>query len=234
MAEQTDVVIAGGSVAGSALAVLLGRQGVRATVLEKSPKPEHYKVVCSHFIQAGATPVLERLGLAGVMERAGAVRNGIDVYTPTGGWYSTPDGDYGYSLRREKLDPMLREQAARTPNVEVRQGVTVTAVTRDGAGRPSRVRGRTAAGEEVAVDAPVVVGADGRGSAVARLAGVPGRVLPHGRFGYMAYYEDLPVDSENQRSLFWFRGRDVLYAFPNDDGITVLAAFLHKDGLPRF
>src|SRR4051794_22203160 len=151
MPDTTDVVIAGGSVAGAALAALLGRQGVRVTVLEKSPKPEHYKVVCSHFIQAGATPVLRRLGIAETMERAGAVRNGLEVFTPAGGWYVMPDDEHGYNLRRERLDPMLRERAAQTPNVDVRQGVTVTAVTRDAAGRPSGVRGRTTSGEDVDV-----------------------------------------------------------------------------------
>ncbi|HEX5926326.1 MAG TPA: NAD(P)/FAD-dependent oxidoreductase, partial [Baekduia sp.] len=202
MPEQTDVVIAGGSVAGCALAALLGRQGINVTVLEKSPKPEHYKVVCSHFIQAGATPVLQRLGIDATMERAGALRNGLDVWTAAG-WYSMPDDGYGYNLRREKLDPMLRELAARTPNVEVRQGVTVDAITRDNAGRPSGLRGHTPAGEEVAVDAKVVVGADGRGSSIARLAGIPGRVLPHGRFGYMAYYEDLDLQSAPGHSQMW-------------------------------
>jgi 2-polyprenyl-6-methoxyphenol hydroxylase-like FAD-dependent oxidoreductase len=234
MRDRTDVVIAGGSVAGSALAVLLGRQGVRATVLEKSPKPEHYKVVCSHFIQAGATPVVRRLGITDALERAGAVRNGIEVYTPGGGWYVMPDDEHGYSIRREKLDPMLRELAARTANVDVRQGVAVTGLLRDGAGRPAGVRGRTAAGEELAIDAQVVVGADGRGSTIARLAGVPGRVLPHGRFGYMAYYQDLALQATGQHSQMWLLGRDVLYCFPNDDGLTVAAAFLHKDRLPEF
>jgi flavin-dependent dehydrogenase len=59
-------------------------------------------------------------------------------------------------------------------------------------------------------------------------------VRPHGRFGYLAYYQDLPIETGDLRSQFWFRGRDVLYAFPNDDGVTVMAAFLHKDGLPAF
>jgi 2-polyprenyl-6-methoxyphenol hydroxylase-like FAD-dependent oxidoreductase len=233
MPEQTDVVIAGGSVAGSSLAALLGRQGIDVKVLEKSPKPEHYKVVCSHFIQAGATPVLQRLGIDTTMERAGALRNGLDVWT-AGGWYSMPDDSYGYNLRREKLDPMLRELAARTPNVEVRQGVTVDAIVRDAAGRPSGLRGRTTAGEEVAIDAKVVVGADGRGSSIARLANIPGRVLPHGRFGYMAYYEDLELHSAPGHSQMWLTGRDILYCFPNDDGVTVAALFLHKDRLPAF
>jgi 2-polyprenyl-6-methoxyphenol hydroxylase-like FAD-dependent oxidoreductase len=233
MPEQTDVVIAGGSVAGCALAALLGRQGINVTVLEKSPKPEHYKVVCSHFIQAGATPVLQRLGIDATMERAGALRNGLDVWT-AGGWYSMPDDAYGYNLRREKLDPMLRELAARTPNVDVRQGVTVDAITRDDTGRPSGLRGHTPGGEEVAIDAKVVVGADGRGSSLARLAGIPGRVLPHGRFGYMGYYEGLELESAPGHSQMWLTGRDVLYCFPNDDGLTVAALFLHKDRLPEF
>src|SRR5882757_8179245 len=118
MPDHTDVVIAGGSVAGCALAALLGRQGIGVTVLEKSPKPEHYKVVCSHFIQSGATPVLQRLGIDATMERAGALRNGLELWTQ-GGWYAMPNTAYGYNLRREKLDPMLRELAARTPNVEL-------------------------------------------------------------------------------------------------------------------
>ncbi|HEV7749969.1 MAG TPA: NAD(P)/FAD-dependent oxidoreductase [Baekduia sp.] len=232
MPDRTDVVIAGGSVAGCALAALLGRQGIGVTVLEKSTKPEHYKVVCSHFIQEGATPVLRRLGVEDAMVSAGAVRNGLEVWTEGGGWYVMPGDEHGYSLRRAKLDPMLRELAASTPNVDLRRGVTVTEVLRDGAGRPSGLRGRTIAGEDVEVSARVTVGADGRGSAVARLAGVPGRVQPHGRFGYMAYYEDLPL-AAGHRSMMWL-GRDILYCFRNDDGATIAAAFLHKDHLPAF
>jgi flavin-dependent dehydrogenase len=32
----------------------------------------------------------------------------------------------------------------------------------------------------------------------------------------------------------WLTGRDALYCFPNDDGITVAAAFLNNDRLPDF
>jgi menaquinone-9 beta-reductase len=233
MPEETDVVVAGGSIGGCALATLLGRQGVRVTVLEKTVKPDHYKVVCTHFIQPGATPVIERLGLAGPMEAAGAVRNGLEVWSDAG-WYRTPDDcGYGYSLRRSKLDPMVRDLAASTPNVELRRGVTVTEVLRDG-DRPAGLRGRTVGGEQVEIRAQVVIGADGRGSTLAQLAGIPGRVLPHNRFGYMAYYKGLELQADGQRSQMWLLGRDILYCFPNDDGLTIAAAFLHKDRLPDF
>lgn len=233
MPDRSEVVIAGASIAGTALAVLLGRQGVSVTVLEKSPKPEHYKVMCTHFIQAGATPVLERLGLTETLDNAGAVRNGLELWTADGGWVVAPDDQHGYSIRREKLDPMLRELAARTPNVTVCQGVTVTDLARDASGRPSGLRGRTTAGEEVAIDADVVVGADGRGSATARLAGVPGRVQPHGRIGYMAYYEGLELSARGDHSQMWL-GPDTYYVFPNDDGLTIAAAFVRKDHLAAF
>lgn len=234
MPDRSEVVIAGGSIAGTALATLLGRQGVGVTVLEKSPKPEHYKVMCTHFIQAGATPVFERLGLTETLERAGGIRNGLELWTEGAGWAVVPDDAYGYSIRREKLDPMLRELAARTPNVTVRQGVTVTDVARDAAGRPSGLRGRTTNGEEIAIDAQVVVGADGRGSNVARLAGVPGRVQPHGRIGYMAYYEGLELSSHGLNHSQMWLGPDTYYVFPNDDGLTIAAAFVRKDQTATF
>jgi flavin-dependent dehydrogenase len=50
----------------------------------------------------------------------------------------------------------------------------------------------------------------------------------------MAYYEGLDLQAAGQRAQMWILGRDVLYCFPNDDGLTVAAAFLHKDRLPEF
>jgi 2-polyprenyl-6-methoxyphenol hydroxylase-like FAD-dependent oxidoreductase len=233
MDRDTDVVVVGGSVAGCATAALLGRQGIGTTVLEKSTKADHYKVVCTHYIQPGGTPVLERLGITGRLEAMGAVRNGLELWT--GEDWAVLDGPVrGFNIRRAKLDPVMRDLAADTPNVEVLCGVTVTELIRDGAGRPAGVRGRTPGGETIEVRAKVVVAADGRDSDMARLARIPGRVRPHGRFGYMAYYEHLPIETGERRSLFWFRDRDVLYAFPNDDGVTVLAVFLANEKLPAF
>jgi menaquinone-9 beta-reductase len=58
-------------------------------------------------------------------------------------------------------------------------------------------------------------------------------VLPHNRFGYAVHYRNLPLASGDE-ALLWFYGLDVAYAFPNDDGVTVLACFMINDKLPAF
>jgi flavin-dependent dehydrogenase len=50
----------------------------------------------------------------------------------------------------------------------------------------------------------------------------------------MRYFTDVELDAPDQRTMFWFRDRDVLYAFPNEDGVVAMAAFLHNDHLPAF
>jgi flavin-dependent dehydrogenase len=92
---------------------------------------------------------------------------------------------------------------------------------RDRSGRPRGIRTR------------LVVGADGNHSRPAELAGAKTATRPNNRFGYFAYYRDLPLAS-GTRSQMWLAGWDVAYAFPNNDGLTVLACMPVKERLPDF
>jgi flavin-dependent dehydrogenase/pimeloyl-ACP methyl ester carboxylesterase len=236
-AYDYDVVVVGASIAGCTAATLLGRAGARVALLERRPEIASYKTICTHFIQSSATPTIERLGLAERIEAAGGVRNGLELWTAHG-WIRPRPGDgypyprYGYDIRREKLDPMLRELAAQTPGVELMLGHAVTDLLRSD-GRPAGARAVDRHGRARDISARVVVGADGRGSDVARIAGVRARVKPHERFAYFAYYRDLPLVS-GQRTLFWLLDPDIAYAFPQDDGITLMATMQTKDRLPWF
>src|SRR5439155_371008 len=105
------------------------RRGARVALLESHADPALYKVMCTHFIQPSATPTLQRLGLAERIETAGGVRNGLEVWSRYGWLRPHPGADYpypayGYDIRREKLDPMLRELAAGTPGVDLMLGQT--------------------------------------------------------------------------------------------------------------
>ena len=237
MAADYDVVVVGASIAGCTAATLLGRAGARVALVEARPDPSAYKTMCTHFIQPSATPTIQRLGLAERIEVAGGVREGLELWTRYG-WVRPPMSDdfphprYGYGIRREKLDPMVRELAVETPGVELTMGQTATALYGPSA-RPAGVRVIDRERRERDISARVVVAADGRDSRIGDLSGEKTRVMPHGRFGYFAYYRDLPLPS-GDTSLIWILDADVAYAFAQDDGITLMATFQTKDREPWF
>ncbi len=232
-----DVVVVGASLAGSTAATLFARRGLRVALVERQAEPTAYKRICTHFIQPSATPTLARLGLAGPIEAAGGVRNALDVWARWG-WIrvaAEPPAEplpYGYSIRREKLDPMVRGLAAAEPNVELRLGATACGL-RFEAGECRGVEIETPDGRRQVLAARLVVAADGRRSRIADLAHVPARARLNARCMYYAYYRDLPLAS-GARGQLWFLEPDVAYAYPNDDGLTLLACSFSKQGLAEF
>src|SRR3954449_7850263 len=96
-----DVVIGGASIAGCAAARLFARAGARVALVERRPDPSAYKVACTHQIQSSAAPAIERLGLAPLLEDAGAVRSRAAGWSPYGGWLRFPsDAPLGYGITR--------------------------------------------------------------------------------------------------------------------------------------
>jgi flavin-dependent dehydrogenase len=222
-----DVVVVGASVAGCTAARLYAQRGARVALVEKRPDIDAYKTVCTHYIQASATPTIEKLGLAPLIEGRGAVRNSIDLWTPYGGWIPHRDGiGYGYNVTRATLDPLLRRLTADTTGVELMTGMTAVelrdreVVAEDRARARRSLRGR------------LVVAADGRDTRLARMAGVRGRVRPHNRFFYWAYWRG--VEPAGHRSRMWFMEPDCAYTFPNEDGLCLILIGPHRDRLPEF
>lgn len=228
-----DAVVVGGSLSGCTAAMLLAREGARVAVVEKQPDPGAYKRICSHFIQASAVPTLERLGLMGRIMEAGAVRSRIRTWTRWG-LISAPAEKAGaaVNLRRELLDPIVRQAAAETPGVEMMLGRTATRLLRGAAGFAGAVV-RDRAGEETELSATLVVGADGRDSQVAKLAGVKEKTLPHNRIAYGGYFEgEMPAGAPD--GTVWFGDPQWGAAFPTDHEQIFYVAMPTKDHLPEF
>src|SRR4051812_49565590 len=118
-----DAVIVGASLAGCTTAIFLAREGARVALVERRPDPDAFKRVCGHFIQSSAVPTLERLGLLEDLERAGAARSRLRIWTRWG-IVDTRDSTLpaAVNIRRETLDPMLRRIAGETPGVELMLG----------------------------------------------------------------------------------------------------------------
>src|SRR5262245_7807088 len=121
--DRYDVLVAGASLAGCAAAILLARSGLRVALVDRRPGLDAYKVSCTHFTQARATPTIRGLGLDALIEAAGGVRNSFDLWTRWG-WVRSPERvsgpgpGFGYSIRRQTLDPMIRRLAVESPGVD--------------------------------------------------------------------------------------------------------------------
>ncbi len=228
--REYDVVVVGGSLAGCAAARLLALQGARVAVVEKRPELDAYKVVCTHNIQAGAVPAIERLGIGPAIRDAGAVRAQTDIWTRYG-WIRPPDrGLRSFNLRRSVLDPIVRRQAIETAGVDYLPGLTAVGLEGDEQVEGVRVSGN--GDKERTLTARLVVAADGRDSQMAQMAGVPGRVRSHKRFCYFSYFEDVPLRDPN-RGMVWFGDPDLAYLHPNE-GVSMVAVMPSERRLAEF
>ena len=228
-AREFDVAVVGASVAGCTAARLFAQSGASVALIERRDDPAAFKVVCTHAILSPATPTIERLGLAPLLVERGAPRTQAAVWTPYGGWFGVPD-DFpdGWSVTRRTLDPLMRDLAVSTPGVQFFPGWTAKRVLFDHA-RTTGVEVEDRDHRTLDIRARLLVGADGRGSTVARLAGVPGRVRPHNRFFYFAYWRGVrPVTTVNR---LWIFDPDGAAQFPNEDDLTVLVAAYHRSRL---
>jgi flavin-dependent dehydrogenase len=214
--RRHDVVVVGARVAGSATAMLLARLGHDVVVVGQASLPSD--TVSTHSIARSGVVQLHRWGLLDqVLDGAPAIRQ---VTFNAGGESvsRTIKHKAGVDLvvapRRYVLDTILATAAERT-GADLRAGVTVTGVLRNGRGRVVGVRGHDRAGAPVELGARWVIGADGLGSRVARSAGAAiTQARPAGGATQYAYYKGIPW-----RGIEFFAApRSFAGVFPTHDG----------------
>jgi flavin-dependent dehydrogenase len=170
-----DAVVVGARAAGAATAMLLARHGLRVLVVDRSRYGAD--TLSTHALMRGGVLQLHRWNLLDRVIEAGTppVRSTTFIYgTERVGITIKPS--YGvdalYAPRRTVLDPILVDGAT-AAGAEIRYGITVTGVRRDDSGRVTGVVGRDQLGRAFAVDAAIVVGADGARSTIANGVDAP-------------------------------------------------------------
>jgi flavin-dependent dehydrogenase len=231
---QYDVVVVGGSAGGCVTATLYARHGLKVALLERSSDPAHYKKICTHFIQPAAMGILRKLGLDAKIEAAGGLRNELEVWTQWG-WIRAGDPHklaYGYNIRRQTLDPIVRDLAVGTPGVDFFPATSARDLIREAKGRVNGVVADGKAGTRE-FRAPLVVAADGVGSGLAKLSGIKAHEDENERFTYFTYYRTLPLTT-SANAQYWHLGRDFAFAAHNDDDTTLLGIMMPRSELKAF
>jgi len=168
-----EAIVVGAGPAGSVTAAGLAEAGRRVLLLDKAAFPRHK--ACSDYLNPAGTQLLDALGLLGEALALGARRmEGMVVHAPDGGRFTAhysrvEPGRAALGLTRYQLDQLLLDRA-KAAGVTVCERTHVRDVIRD----DGRVTGVSVSidGARETIRAPLVIGADGRNSAVARSLGL--------------------------------------------------------------
>jgi 2-polyprenyl-6-methoxyphenol hydroxylase-like FAD-dependent oxidoreductase len=231
---DADVIVVGARIAGSVLATLLGRLGHRALVLDRAQFPSD--TLSTHFFRTPAFQAFERMGcLREVLDaapRLTAYYSDLDGHVFTEPAEGPPESPFVLSERRITLDQILVRRASATENVTLAQRARVTDLIAED-GRVVGVRW-SEGGRERQARARVVVGADGKGSFVAsRVGSALEQEEPVRRAMYYAYFEGLE-HRPRPAAEFHYRGDSLVYVFPSDEGLTLIAASVPIIEFPAF
>lgn len=215
MSESFDVIVVGARCAGAPLATMLVRDGLRVCLVDKDRFPSD--TPSTHGIQPTGIQVLERIGvLDSLLKLAPPIlrlRMMFDDIPVPAADVVAITGAPGLSVRRIALDEILVNAAANA-GAEVRTQTAITGLVMDG----DRVAGVTTLSGELR--APLVVGADGTRSAVAKMAGAKEyHSTPNGRVFMWTYYEADPTDGE-----MWIGkiGDHTYLGMPTNGGLTLV------------
>jgi 2-polyprenyl-6-methoxyphenol hydroxylase-like FAD-dependent oxidoreductase len=194
--ERFDAIVVGARVAGAATAMMLARRGWRVLVVERAERGTDTR--STHALMKVGVRQLQRWGLLDELIAAGT-----PAVTQTTFHYGDesvtipliPSDDVPMLLapRRTVLDPMLAD-AAMAAGADVRYSTCVTSLVRDADGRVTGIAA-TDRGGTVDARAPIVIGADGVRSFVAREVGAPTtRRLAHAGAIAYAYFTGRELD----------------------------------------
>lgn len=179
-AIETDIVIAGGGIAGLTLAVLLADAGLKTCVVDPAAKPEKK----SPLKPSGRTVALmnsslevikaagiwdDVLAASGPLHAMRIIDTSIEHQPPQENLFEATElglAQYGYNIPNALLRECLLKKAARTKNLTL---IMETAVQDYAAGQ-THIKAILKNGTRV--KARVIVGADGRDSVIRNIAGI--------------------------------------------------------------
>jgi kynurenine 3-monooxygenase len=239
---RNDIAVVGAGLVGALIATLLTQRGFRVTVYEKRPDPRLGGFSGGRSINLALAErglhALRATGLAEQVLEQAVMMRGRMVHDPAGHSglqrYGVDDSEVIWSVSRGGLNTLMLDAAeAAGATIHFDQGLAGADLER------GTLTLRAADGSERTVDAPVVIGADGAGSA---LRAAMHRHVPLGeRVEELGHgYKELeippgkdpgaPFAIERNALHIWPRGHYMCIALPNREGSFTVTLFLPNDG----
>ena len=239
-----DVIIVGGRPAGASLAAHLGSRGVKVLVMDRTEPSAGPSVPSCPVLYPSSMRLLDELGvderLYGVESAKlhGFVLQFVGHFQADLPMPEIHGRDYVCTIERPVFDTALWNNLARYPSVEARTGFSVTELLRDGEGTVIGVAGHAPGGKPERLGARCVVGADGRYSPVAHMAGAKVREEQR-QYVSSVYFTDWEglsgltgPSTGRMQVILSGKGHNVL-VFPYSKTKATLCAYVRADHLPR-
>lgn len=242
---QTDVVIVGAGPAGSVAAIELARRGIDTVIIEKESFPRFH---IGESLTGECGSVVRALGLESAMTQH-PVKRGVTVYGPNGKntfWVPVVAVDEDgvrresttWQVRRSDFDHMLLDRAEEL-GAQRLPGQATDAVVRDD-GQVTGVTVATDQGDEVTVDAKIVIDASGAKCFLNR-AGVTGekeRGLYDKQIAIFTHVTGAKRDPDEARGntlIFYQKANHWAWFIPIDDefvsvGVVVPTSYFREMG----
>ena len=222
MNDHYDVIVVGARCAGAPTAMLLARQGYRVLVVDRAKFPSD--TLSTHVIHAPGVAALDRWGLLETVVATGCppIQHYSFDFGPIvidGTTQPVEGHTTAYAPRRTVLDAILVNAAAEA-GATVREEFNVDELSFSD-GRVCGIRGHSREGHQESLTALMVIGADGRGSHVAKAVGARSyHHKPRLQWAFFSYFRDLPVDGFET----YIRPFRAFAAAPTNDGLTMVVA----------
>lgn len=194
--RSTQVVVVGGGPAGAATAWHCAQLGLDVTLVDRAAFPRSKP--CAEYVSPEGARILSAMGALETLETQAAPLTGMIVNAPSGkqirGEFIARHGfrgfrDRGLGITRMVLDATLLE-SARAAGVRVIERAKVTDVARDGRGTVTGVR-LTRENTSADIASPMVIGADGLRSVIARRVGLTHQARWPKRIALVAHFRDV-------------------------------------------
>ena len=206
--QHYDAIIVGGGVAGAFAALRLVRAKWQVALIEKGMRNRHK--ACGHCLHQRCFPVLERAGILDQVKAAATARTrAVRIHDGGARWLHAgfADDDHGAEglvISRHELDQLIIDRAAEE-GARVFQSTSAQLILNQRARAHVHVHQSSQCFQ---MRAPLVIGADGVGSAVARTAGLASRASAGRNYG-CSFSIKSPVDLDAKQGtieLFLTRG----------------------------